>query len=305
MLYGLFTLTISASKGYHTFTVKPDRPFSVSLSRNMLVLTLVDIPPESLNFTVSDRSNCTHPVPIGQHSHIAFYKTSIFASISKGSFMLHFWLIPTNLCGSVSYSAVADYQVIFEIRSNLLPSDFCIFSQSGASSHKVDLHYQSDGTNNSAAFYTNGERSAKSCGPGSLCRFSSSRPFFVRFSNVYEAGFDAKLSVVVNRHSIETADCGFRPIPVLIEPPMQMPLGGLLVLDLHCSSMAVAVLRVILAGGLAFICAVALLVVLHRTGCIDMRPLCGCTNEQHHFDSLRDNPYAGQLDQGVGIEDNI
>jgi hypothetical protein len=304
MLSLLFTLSIPASKGYHAFTVKPDRPFSVSLRQNMLVLTLIDIPTKSFHFTVSDRSNHTHPVLIGQHSHIAFFKTSVFASISKGSFTLHFWLIPTKLCGSVSYSAVADHQVVFEIWSNILPSDFCIFSQSGVSSHNVHLHYQSDGTNSSAAFYTNGNHPAKSCKPGSVCHFRSGRPFFVRFSNVYEAGFEAKLNVVANRHSIETVDCGFRPIPVLIEPPMQMPLGGLSVSDLHCSSMAEKVLRIVLAAGVAFICAVGLLVVLHRIKCIDMRALCGCSNEQQHFDSLKDNPYAGQLDQEIAVVDN-
>jgi hypothetical protein len=43
---------------------------------------------------------------------------------------------------------------------------------------------------------------------------------------------------------------------------------------------------------------------LHCIGFIDVRGLCGCMEESKHFDSLRVNPYAHELDSGIGIPVN-
>jgi hypothetical protein len=286
-------LAVCALKRYHAFTVTPDRPFSIRLQKSMLVLTLAHPPPDSVVLTVSDRANRTHALPLGQHSHIAFFKTSVFATISSGSFTLEFWLIPASLCGSVSYSATADYRLLFEVRSNYLPADFCIFSQSSVA-HRVYLTYRSDGTNNTAAFYAATDARPQICHASELCRFESNRAFFLRFSDVYEAGFEATISIVANRRTIEAAECGFRPVPVLIEPPMQLPLGDFSVPRVQCTSAAGDVLRVAVAGILATAASLALLAVLHLAGCIDVRAICRCSLEREHFDALRAHALADE-----------
>jgi hypothetical protein len=58
-----------------------------------------------------------------------------------------------------------------------------------------------------------------------------------------------------------------------------------------------------------FVCAVvavgaALLIVLHRIGCINVRSACGCSGEQTRFLSLRENPYATEITQELATAAN-
>jgi hypothetical protein len=137
-----------------------------------------------------------------------------------------------------------------------------------------------------------------------ICSHSSDRPFFIRFANVSDAGFDAKLNIIAFRPSLETVRCGIGPIPFVIEPPVIVPVGGLSMLERQCISMAEGAIKLVL-----FVCAVVavgltLLIILHRVGCIDVPAACGYSREQQRFDSLRENPYATQIAQELATPAN-
>jgi hypothetical protein len=137
-----------------------------------------------------------------------------------------------------------------------------------------------------------------------VCSHSNDRPFFIRFANVSDAGFDAKLNIVAFRRSLETVHCGFGPIPFVIEPPVIEPVAALSVLEHKCISMAEDTLRLVLFVGLVIAVAVAVLIVFHRIGWINVRSACGCSGEQTRFLSLRENPYATEIAQELATPVN-
>jgi hypothetical protein len=284
--------------------MKPNHSLSFTLTKHLFVLTLDAPPPDSLVLAVIDGKNISQRIDIAQHTHVAFFETTLSISISRRDFRLHYWLLPANVCGSVSYWAVADHVLHFEVRSQSLRSDFCIFSQSNARTLRAALDYQSDATSSRVEFFSDPDEPVRRCRPGMICSHSSDRPFFIRFANVSDAGFDAKLNIIAFRRSLETVRCGIGPIPFVIEPPVIVPVGGLSVLERQCISMAEDTIKLVL-----FVCAVVavgltLLIVLHRIGCIDVPAVCGCSREQQRFDSLRENLYATQIAQELATPAN-
>jgi hypothetical protein len=86
-------------------------------------------------------------------------------------------------------------------------------------------------TSSRVEFFSDRDEPVRRCRPGMICSHSSDRPFFIRFANVSDAGFDAKLNIIAFRRSLETVRCGIGPIPFVIEPPVIVPVGGLSMLE--------------------------------------------------------------------------
>jgi hypothetical protein len=237
----------SYPKGYHSFTVKYDRPFAIILKKNMLVLALDEIPSPTVNFTVFDRHNKSALIPMLPLTHLYFFETTFMVTVPKQqSYTLHYWILPTSLCSSISYAAVADHQLSFRLSSESARTDFCLFSQSGASSYTAILDYHSGSPNNRIEFYTKSTGPAKKCKQNSQCEFRSNRPFFMRVVNVTNYEFEATLNFWAFRRSIDSSECLIKPIPILIEPPIQVPMGVISITDIHCVSMAEDLLKYIL-----------------------------------------------------------
>jgi hypothetical protein len=293
MLFPVLVSVIhSYSKGYHTFVVKPNRPFCVTLQHSMLVFALDEVPPSRVNFTVIDPKNRTLPVPMQTFTHILFFDTTIFVSVPKGeSFPLHYWLIPTDLCSAISYSAIADHQLTLKLHSPSLPSDFCIFSQSGAASYSATLDYHSDSTKGKIEFWTNSISPARRCRRNSLCQFTSRRPFFMRVINATDAEFEARVHFTALRRSIQSYECGIRPLPIVIRPPIQMPMGVIEISDIACVSMAEDVLSWVVTGIAVVTLISVLLCILHCSGVIDLKFLV----RKDRFKELGENPYAAPI----------
>jgi hypothetical protein len=163
-------------QGYHALTVKSNHSVSFTLANHLLVLTLHSPPPDSLVLAVIDHKNVSQRVDIAHHTHVAFFETTLAISAARRDFRLSYWLLPANVCGSVSYWAVADHQLHFEVRSQSLRSDFCIFSQSGARTLRAALDYQSDATGSRVEFFSDPDEPARRCRPGMVCSHSSDRP---------------------------------------------------------------------------------------------------------------------------------
>jgi hypothetical protein len=301
MLAVLPVVALCSTKGYHTFAVKHDRPFAVILNENILVVALDEVPPPYVNFTVVDRKNQTTAVPMSTFSHILFFKTTIFVSVvGRRVFSLHYWLIPTTVCSAVSYSAIADHQLTFRLQSDNARSDFCIFSQSGAGSYSAILDYHSEAPRPRVEFWTQSTGPARRCKRGRLCEFRSSRPFFLRVANITDAAFHAAITFWAFRWAVDSSECSMKPIPFLVEPPIQIPMGVMSVAGIQCVSMAEDVLRytaIVLCVGAV---GVAVLCALHWSGYINLRATCGCTREGDRFRDLKENPYAEPL-PAIGV----
>lgn len=286
----------SFSKGYHTFTVTYDQPFYIKLSKNILVFALDEAPPASVNFTVIDRHNKSLPIPLSSYTHMQFFQTSIFISVPKHQkYTLHFWLIPPNLCHAISYSAIADHTLSFELVNDDLKTDFCIFSQSGSSGYKTLLQYDSTSSNSSIEFYTHPKEPSKHCKKNKLCKFKTNRPFFIRAHNVANAGFKAALQYKTKRKTIDSCECALTPVPFMIEPPIQVPMGVLSVDNIKCVSMAEVVLRYVTYGSIGVVAGVVALYVMHCLGWINLRVILGCAATKDRFDQLKENPYAQEF----------
>jgi hypothetical protein len=294
----LFGLIRSYTKGYHTFTVRHDRPFAISLKKNLLVFALDEPPSSTTTFTVVDRHNRSIPLPFLIFTHLYFFETTILVTVPYGSIcVLHYWLLPTSLCSSISYAAIADHQLSFRLSSDSVKTDFCIFTQSGASAYTAILDYYSASPRGRIEFYTSSVGPDKRCKRNGICQFKSNRPFFIRVVNVTDFQFDASISLWALRRSIESSECLIQPIPVVIEPPVQVPLGAMVTSEIKCVSMAEDMLRYVGIGAAIFVAALGALVVLHRIGFINVRTLFGCTKESDRFDALKESPYADPLQE--------
>jgi hypothetical protein len=297
MLIALFLGRISSyTKGYHTFTVKHDRPFAIALKKNLLVFALDELPSSSTNFTIVDRHNRSIPISFDTFTHLYFFETTILVTVPPGkACVLHYWLLPTSLCSSISYAAIADHQLSFRIRSDSVKSDFCIFTQSGASTYTAILDYYSAAPRNRIEFYTSSVAPDKRCPRNGICQFKANRPFFIRVVNVTDFQFDASISLWTLRRSIESSECLIQAIPIVIEPPILLPLGLMSTSEIKCVSMAEDMLKYIGVGIAVFAVALVLLVVLHRIGYINVRAIFGCTGESDRFNALKESPYADPL----------
>jgi len=293
----LVSLGSAFSKGYHSFTATYSRPFHIKLSKNILVFALDEAPPAGANFSVIDRKNHSIPVPLDAFTHMQFFETTLFISVARGSeFTLHFWLVPPSLCNGISYSSVADHTLAFDLASRSLKSDFCVFSQSGASSYSALVSFQSGNPGGAIEFYKHPRRPAERCRHNRMCSFSSSHPFFMRATGVAKASFSASVAYSVGRRSIRSAECGIAVMPFVIEPPMQVPMGVLVVSNIRCVAAADVVLKYIVFMTAGAVVALLALLGLHWSGFINVRAVLGCRGESAHFNALRENPLARELE---------
>jgi hypothetical protein len=271
---------LSYTKGYHTFTVKHDHPFAISLKKNLLVFALNEILSPVVNFTVIDRRNRSIQIPFVTFTHLYFFETTILVTVPSGRIcLLHYWLLPTALCSSISYAAIADHQLSFRLSSDSVKSDFCIFTQSGASTYTAIMDYYSASPRSRIEFYTSSVGPDKRCRGNGICEFKATRPFFIRVANVTGSEFDAKFTVWALRRSIESSECMIQAIPIVIEPPILMPLGAMLTSEIKCVSMAEDMLRYIVIALGVVVAGGGVLVLLHRIGYINIMAIFGCMKE--------------------------
>jgi hypothetical protein len=269
--------------GYHSFKVNHKRPFYISLTDRVLFFAFDEYPHPDVNFTLIDTKGQAAPIPMTSFTHIQFFQTAVRVSTTRGHpYVLHYWLLPPQLCSSVSHSALADHSISFK-----LSSDFCLFSQSGASSYDTTLDFDSQSAHARAELWTTARRPDRKCRSGG-CRWRSRKPFFVRVVNASDAEFTSAFALSVFRNGVQSLECSLKPLPIMAGPAIQTPMGFLAVTDIKCVSMAVYLLRVI-------VIAVALLVLLQATGFIDVRTCFGCGAEADDFNTLKTNPYAQEL----------
>lgn len=292
------------SKGYHTFTVRYNNPFHVRLSKNLLVLALDRSPPPYVNFTVIDDKNRSQPMAIGLYTHLQLYQTTVFISVPKGHhYTLGFWLIPPTLCNAIGYALVADNTLAFDVTNKNQRSDFCLFTQSGAWWYSAGVAFQSDNAGGVAEFYSHPRGPAKSCsGNGKICKYGSMNPFFIRFAGVAGAAFSADVIYSATRWSILNSECALAPVPYMIEPPLQMPAGGIGFGDIKCVSTARVAQKYLIGFLICAGIAAAVLYGLHLMGYINLRVFCGCSAEKDRFNTLKENPYACQIEQAADLE---
>jgi hypothetical protein len=272
------------------------KPFCVALTTKTLVLALDDTPPIWVNFSVIDRKNASYPIPISTLSHLQLLETTILVTAEKRhSYVLHYWLIPRTLCSSVSYATIADRSISFELATPAFKSDFCIFPQSGASTYSWSIGSHTTGHFSQIDFYTRASEAAKTC-TSDVCEYSSSKPTFVRISADRDREFSASVAFTTFRSSIASYECSIKALPLLIDPPVQIPMDLMSVSEIKCISMAETVL-IWMAIGIGAVGIVAVLVcLLHACGVINVKMICGCRTEVDHFTSLKENPYATELD---------
>jgi hypothetical protein len=187
-----------------------------------------------------------------------------------------------------------DHSISFRLSSDKLASDFCLFSQSGASSYKVKLDFESNALHARAELWTTALRPDKKC-QSVGCNWRSRRPFFVRVVNASGAEFASAFTLSVFRSGFQSLECSLKPLPIMVDPTVQIPMGFLAMTDITCVSMAVYLLRVIGFSVASIIVAGALLAVLQAVGFIDIRTCFGCGGEADRFNALKENPYAQEL----------
>jgi hypothetical protein len=117
----------------------------------------------------------------------------------------------------------------------------------------------------------------------------------MRVTNVTKAAFEASVTFWAFRWSVDSYECAIKPLPILIEPPIQMPMGVFSIDGIHCVSMADDVLQfVVVVGGVAIVC-VIILCAMQLLGYINLRAICGLSSESARFGELKANPYADPL----------
>jgi hypothetical protein len=302
-MLGLF-LTFSHAlvpDGYHTFHIKAEKPFSITLTTSMLVLAVHDRP-ANVQFVVIDPLNQTFTIPIDNLSHVIFADVTLVAFLKDPagpSHTINFWLLPKNLCSSNSYSAVVDDRVSFSLRGSAVRSDFCVFLHSNAKRYSASLDFDSSVPGTLIEFDTNSDRADQSCERGSICEFSARSPFMVRVVNVTNAQFTAAVSFSADRETIDLYGCGVRPIPFF---PNQAGTDGLVISDVQCISTAETTLR---KTGIVMMLLVTFLVCVinaQRYGLIDLKTLIGRPREVERFLSLKEKPLV-EATQGIDVEE--
>jgi hypothetical protein len=293
-----FTFAL-ALNDYHTFTVKPDRPFSMALDTSILVLDIGIIPSEDLQLTVVNRLNQTQIVPMTSQSHLMFVETTLAISLINPAARpheIHFWLLQAHLCAAVSYSVIIDHRVSFQLNSDSGNSEFCVFTHSGsADSYSAFLDFRSTMRQTRIEFYTNSATPDWTCPLNSICSFSSRQPFVVRFANVTTANLIAAVSLSADRENIDPYGCDVKPIPFLVEPRAQTPIDGLSISDIQCGSMAENTLKNVGIGVSVAAAVLVVLVWMHHWGVIDLKRILLCSGETERFVVLKENPYTEPL----------
>jgi hypothetical protein len=282
--------------GYHSFRISESKPFSVSLSTKMIIFALDEPPPPSINFSVVDRRNRTSPIPISTITHLQLFETTIHVTAPpKITYVLHYWIFPRSLCSSVSYAAIADRSISFELSSPRLTSNFCIFPQSGSRSYTWSIDYQSAAPSAAIEFYSNTRQISQVC-KGHSCSHTSSSPVFVRVVNATDYEFRAAVAFTTFRTGISSYECSIKTTPLLIQLPVQIPSDLVSVTDIKCTSMAETILIWLVIGIVIVGIVTVLVLVLQLYGVINIRSMFGLSVESEHFTTLRENPYASELD---------
>ena len=292
-------LGVSFSKGYHSFTVRHKRPLHIRLKTNLLIFALEKPPPPFVNLTVIDEKNQSVTIPIGTYTHLQLFKTTVFVSVPKGhSYDLNFWLVPPALCNAISYAVVADNTLAFDIRNENQRSDFCLFSQPGALWYSAAVEYKSHNSDAVVEFYRHPRAPSKVCKKKEkICKYRSMSPFFIRFGGMTESPFSADVLYSATRWSPMPFDCALTPVPYVIGlPPLQMPVGGIGFGDIKCMSTAKLAVKYLVILVVCAVIAGIVLNLLHQSGYINLRVFCGCSAENDHFNSLKENPYACEIE---------
>jgi hypothetical protein len=292
----LLLLVSSLPDGYHSFKVTKNRPFFASLTDKVLIFALDELPHPEVNFTVIDNKNNTSPIPMSSFTHVQFFQTRVHVATTKRHpYMLHYWLLPPAVCPSVSYSALADRSITFKLEQDKLTSDFCLFSQSGASNYSVKFDYASRSLHTRVEFWSSARRPDRKC-RSETCEYKSGKPFFMRVINGSGTAFTGAMALSIFRSGIQSTECSLKVIPIMIESNVQIPMGHLSMTDIKCVAMVEYLLVVLGVSVAAAITALAVLTLLHTIGFIDLRACFGCRGEDDHFKGLKENPYAGQIE---------
>jgi hypothetical protein len=124
--------------------------------KNMLVLALGEIPSRTSILRYLIATTDPHGFQCF-HSRIYTFSKQLSWSLSRrNNPMLYI---------------IADHQLLFRLSSESAPTDFCIFSQSGASSYTAILDSHSGSPNNRIEFCASSTGRAKKCKLNSLSEF--------------------------------------------------------------------------------------------------------------------------------------
>lgn len=308
-MHGSFFLFLCScfcfSKGYHSVTVTYSKPLHIKLSNNMLVFVLREAPPAGVTFSVIDAKNKTHPVSVGTYTHIQFLHTTVFVSAALGTKVkLNFWLVPPDLCNTMSYSAVADSTLAFDISGQKVDSEVCIFSQTGAFSYSSLVKFTNGNPGASVDFYTNPKHPQRRCmAQDAMCHFKSTKPFFARVTGTGPAALQASFVFGASKKSTGIIDCEVAPLPTVIEPRIQVSIGEFIIANIACVSAVETALNYLAVFVISVIGGIVFLVILHAMGVINLFSVLRCGRDGSRFLKLRENPFVKPIKSPVNEEE--
>jgi hypothetical protein len=208
---------------------------------------------------------------------------------SSITFALPFWILPQRFCTFDNYVAIADRHLLVNLTARSAAPEICIFSQSGASSHDVEL--KSRGS--TIDFFTQPDHLFRTCTED--CAFNHGLPFIIRLRNL-TAVFAMTFDLTVFRKDLESHECDFREISIFAKNNVVAGRGTLVISEPKCLSMPEAITSYLTIGGAIGLAILGMLHLLGRMGFIDLSTICGCSQEYEKFDSLRQDPYAHVLE---------
>jgi hypothetical protein len=290
MLSLFLALAEAHAVGFQTVKVTPRRPFRISLSAELLVVALDDVPDVNVSFACVDRANRSFPIPLYGLSYFQLANVTLVVTAPPSvAFTLPFWVLPPHFCASDNYVAIADRRLLVNLTARSGAREACIFSQSGASSHDVQL--TSHGT--VIDFFTRPDHLFRTC--TDECDFNYGLPFIVRLRNL-TADFAVTFDLTVFRKDLDSHECDFREIPRLAKSSVVGGGGTLVISEPNCLSMAEAIVSYMAVGGAIAVTIVGMLVLLWKMGFIDLSAVCSCSQEYEKFESLREGAYAHVLE---------
>jgi hypothetical protein len=291
MLPLLALVARSLVDGQHFVKVTNGRPFQITLTSQILILQIDELPDQSIAFTSVESNNSSDLVPLTSFANIQLSNTTFSVSVpASGSFFLNFWLIPSTFCPGGLYSVMADRRVSFEFSAHSIPSEVCIFSQADASSYDLVMHPTSGDPQ--VEFYTTPQKPRHQC---AVCSFNSGEPFVLRLlQNVAPVTFQFDLTVF--RQTLQFHRCGFGAIPLFQGGAIVATSGPLASSGPFCLSMAEAALKYIIVGVLGFVVMGLVLWLLHGIGFLDLSVICSFSNDREEFASLHNDRYADVFD---------
>ncbi|OHS99134.1 hypothetical protein TRFO_34486 [Tritrichomonas foetus] len=302
MFFFLLSPVFSFTKGFHSFTVTHKKPFHIRLTKNLLVFVLEKEPPKNINFTSINKHNKSVKIPAEILPNMQFFDTAIYVSVPKKvKYRLHFWIVPTNLCSGISYSVTSDFAISYELHTAKSPADICIFGQGGASSYSTEIDAKFTSKNSRVNFYRNVNKPSRKCKPNHPCSYSSSKPFFIRVSNITGSEVTMKMIYKIKKSGSKPNDCAFRPIPYLIDGTHHTPVTNMKVKDIVCFSASEEWRSLLTIGVAVSIIVILIFAALQGFGCINFFSLFTGGSEDR-FKALKANPFAGELAQEEAAE---